>query len=89
MVLCVHLLWGRPPEARLKFVSRAGLIYYLPHEAAHRLVASIGSMAAPGSILQFDYMNIEALKGRGKGFPGFQVTAKVWEINLSLKECRQ
>lgn len=55
-----------------------GLIYYLPEAAAHRLVASIGSLAAPGSPLYFDYMQLAALTGQAHKYPGFMVTAKVY-----------
>ncbi|KAG1674926.1 hypothetical protein FOA52_014719 [Chlamydomonas sp. UWO 241] len=53
-----------------------GLIYYLPEAAAHRLVASVGRLAAPGSQLVFDFMHRAALTGHGKGYPGWMVTAK-------------
>ncbi len=53
-----------------------GLIYYLPEAAAHRLVESIGSLSAPGSMLFFDFLNAEALQGKGKEFYGFMTTAK-------------
>ena len=53
-----------------------GLIYYLSLPAAHRLLRTIGQLSAPRSLLQFDFMNIQALKDKGDGFPGFAATAK-------------
>ena len=45
--------------------THTGLIYYLPEAAAHRLIASIGAMSAPGSMLYFDFMHSAALNGTG------------------------
>lgn len=56
--------------------TNTGLIYYLPEAAAHRLLASVGQLSAPGSVLAFDFMNKNALVNKGKGFPGWMITAK-------------
>lgn len=53
-----------------------GLIYYLSLPAAHRLLRTLGQLSASGSILNFDFMNLNCLKSKGEGFPGFATTAK-------------
>jgi len=59
-VCSMSLTMSAPPAVATRL---SGLIYYLPEAAVHRLIASVGRLAAPGSRLYFDYMQAAALRG--------------------------
>ncbi|KAG2429495.1 hypothetical protein HXX76_010731 [Chlamydomonas incerta] len=54
---------GFDPTLRTLFTVE-GLVYYLPPAAVSRLLASIRSVAAPGSRLAFDYLEQDVFAGR-------------------------